>query len=74
MLTDTQTQEPLTVHIRPDKPKDYRCPHCGKLLFRAVLVAGCHIEIRDRSCGRIVVLEYPERKAAASVSTETAGG
>ena len=30
MLPDTETeQKPMIVHIRPDKPKDYRCPHCG---------------------------------------------
>jgi hypothetical protein len=34
-MLDTMTQ-PLQVHVRPLKPRDYRCPHCARLIMRAV--------------------------------------
>jgi len=58
METDAATlEQPLQViSYRDAKPKDYRCPHCARLLMRAVLVTGCYIEIRCSRCAKMCVL------------------
>ena len=32
----------------------YRCLHCGRLLFEAVLIAGCRVRVRCPKCGHIL--------------------
>lgn len=53
----------------PVKPRDYRCSNCGRLLFRAVLVAGSRVEIRcwHSSCKRTHVFASTGLAAPASV-------
>lgn len=60
---DAQTQleaPPRVIHIREGKPKDYRCWHCGRLVMRAILTAGCYIEHRCARCGKICVFEMKQ--------------
>lgn len=47
------------VHLRGNrKPRDYRCPHCGRLIMRAVLVQGCYIEHRCARCARMCIFAF----------------
>jgi len=47
--------------ISNGKPHDYRCQNCGRLLFRAILPHGSHIEIRcwHSECRRMNVVSVP---------------
>ena len=49
---------PIIATARIAKPKDYRCAHCGKLIFRAVITKA-YIETRCPRCGRISQWETP---------------
>ena len=55
-------------------PQDYRCPGCGRLLFRAILPASARIEIVcwHQSCRRHIVINggataKEQRKANANI-------
>jgi len=53
------TEDVLVIQLRANrKPHDYRCGGCGRLLFRAVLLPGCYIEIRCRHCTTMSVHTY----------------
>jgi len=43
----------------PPRPRDYRCRHCGRLLFRAYLPPTAYVEIRctKTECSRVTVIE-----------------
>jgi phage FluMu protein Com len=66
---DTMTQ-PLQVHVRPLKPRDYRCPHCARLIMRAVLVAGCYIEHRCSRCGKMCVFDVTTAAEVVELAEE----
>lgn len=51
------------------KPRDYRCRHCGRLLFRCWLVEGSFVEIRCR-CGRMSIVQPGDIKALLVDETE----
>lgn len=34
----------------------YRCLHCGRLLFEAVLLPGCRVRIRCTKCNHMLVV------------------
>lgn len=35
---------------------DYRCPRCGRLLFRATLPDGSKVDIRCPKCGAMAII------------------
>ena len=35
----------------------YRCLHCGRLLFEAIIFPGCKVRARCPKCGRMVIVE-----------------
>ena len=39
--------------IHPPMMRDYRCPNCGRLLFRAYLVDGAEVRIRCGKCAKL---------------------
>lgn len=56
----------------PPRPRDYRCRHCGRLLFRAYLPPGAYVEIRctKTQCGRVTVIEADPLPMAVIVPAE----
>jgi len=39
------------------KKYDYRCPHCGRLAFRARLTKGTVVSHRCAKCGKMLTFE-----------------
>lgn len=52
----------VTVEVGPvhEKPHDFRCRNCGRLLFRAIFAPGVRIEIRcpRSNCSRTQIYTY----------------
>ena len=53
----TKTTNGKAIPMPVSQPDYYRCPHCGRLLFRAILVEGCKINIRCPKCSRLTVFQ-----------------
>ena len=54
---DERPDEPINGNgKKPTLYHPYRCLHCGRLLFEAILLAGCRVRVRCPKCGHILVV------------------
>ena len=79
MVLDTKPYFTVTLEEVPvfrryrgnHKPRDYRCPSCGRLIMRAVLVQGCYIEHRCGRCARMCIFAFtPDSNGRYEVELE----
>lgn len=47
----------MTTTPHEGKRRDYRCTHCGRLLFRAYLADHSQVNTRCPKCGAMVVIK-----------------
>ena len=50
------------------KKYDYRCPHCGRLAFRAYLPPGSKVAHRCAKCGKMLTFNVNGKKT--EITTE----
>ena len=58
----------MTTNPHEHKRRDYRCPHCGRLAFRASLGEGTKIAHRCAKCGRMLTFASNGKKV--EITTE----